>query len=494
MPPRRRPKPHRNAVHSYDRLEHRLTLLSWLHDLLGYENTKRLLDDVRPAQEGFDGAGCSYVYQRLAPRTDLKMPDTDLRRYDDNIRDHLAAMNAGRSQPITLRYFQYLAALYAEIVLDRYGRSPAALLESLNGHVDRLNSERLGGGVESYEPSDLKKLAFWMATGSGKTLLMHLNYRQYLHYNREPLDNILLITPSEDLTRQHLEELQASGIPARRFDLNERGLFGAEADTVRVTEITKLVMKKRGEGETVPVEALEGNNLIFVDEGHKGSGGEAWRRARDAIGETGFTFEYSATFGQALNAAGDDALTAEYGKAIAFDYSYRYFYDDGYGKDFHILNLQRETTGDRTETLLLANLLSFYEQQRVFADHGAELRPYNLERPLWMFRGQQRQRRAHRKRTAPAATCSPSRDSCIGRCRTPRGRRKTIGRLLKGDSGLTDEYGADPFADKYPYLRATRPEERGCRVPGHARADAARAGWSAACTLSTSGAAMASWG
>ena len=453
MPPRRRPKPHRNAVHSYDRLEHRLTLLSWLHDLLGYENTKRLLDDVRPAQEGFDGAGCSYVYQRLAPRADLKMPDTDLRRYDDNIREHLAAMNAGRSQPITLRYFQYLAALYAEIVLDRYGRSPAALLESLNGHVDRLNSERLGGGVESYEPSDLKKLAFWMATGNGKTLLMHLNYRQYLHYNREPLDNILLITPSEDLTRQHLDELQASGVPARRFDLNERGLFGAEADTVRVTEITKLVMKKRGEGETVPVEALEGNNLIFVDEGHKGSGGEAWRRVRDALGETGFTFEYSATFGQALNAAGDDALTAEYGKAIAFDYSYRYFYDDGYGKDFHILNLQRETTGERTETLLLANLLSFYEQQRVFADHGAELRPYNLERPLWVFVG-----------------------SSVNAVRTERGQARsdvltvarflhrtlsdaawateTIGRLLKGDSGLTDEYGADAFADRYPYLRA----------------------------------------
>ena len=40
--------------------------------------------------------------------------------------------------------------------------------------------------VEQYEESDLKKLAFWMATGSGKTLLMHMNYRQYLHYNREP--------------------------------------------------------------------------------------------------------------------------------------------------------------------------------------------------------------------------------------------------------------------------------------------------------------------
>ena len=37
---RNRARPRRNAVHSYERLEHRLTLLSWLHDRLGYENTK----------------------------------------------------------------------------------------------------------------------------------------------------------------------------------------------------------------------------------------------------------------------------------------------------------------------------------------------------------------------------------------------------------------------------------------------------------------------
>ena len=86
-----------------------------------------------------------------------------------------------------------------------------------------------------------------------------------------------------------------------------------------------------------------------MDEGHKGSGGEAWRGYREALGETGFTFEYSATFGQALSAARNDPLTAEYGKSIYFDYSYRYFYSDGFGKDFRILNLQedsRETNGN----------------------------------------------------------------------------------------------------------------------------------------------------
>ena len=122
--------------------------------------TKQLLDDIRPAKEGFDGDGRSHVYQRLASRDGVKVPTADLERYDSNIREHLAAMNAGRSQPITLRYFQYLAALYTEMFLDRYGRSPATLLHSLNRHVAKLNSNRHGNeAADPYEESDLKKLA-----------------------------------------------------------------------------------------------------------------------------------------------------------------------------------------------------------------------------------------------------------------------------------------------------------------------------------------------
>ena len=67
-----------------------------------------------------------------------------------------------------------------------------------------------------------------MATGSGKTLLLHLHYRQFIHYKREPLDNILLITPNEGLSQQHLEELQASNIPAARFDVSEAGSLLSE--------------------------------------------------------------------------------------------------------------------------------------------------------------------------------------------------------------------------------------------------------------------------
>ena len=250
-----------------------------------------------------------------------------------------------------------------------------------------------------------------------------------------------------------MDELQASNIPATRFDVNEPGSLLNQPGTVRVTEITKLVEEKRGGGVRVPVETFEGNNLIFVDEGHKGAGGEAWRRMRDALAETGFTFEYSATFGQALAAANNDALLTEYGKAIAFDYSYRYFYDDGYGKDFHILNLQQDNAPEQTDTLLLANLLSFYEQQLVFTDQGMALRPYNLSRPLWTFVGgsvnavytEEREQRSdiltvvrflHRVLSDPAWATD------------------AIGRLLTGKSGLKSaDDGPDIFSDRFVYLR-----------------------------------------
>ena len=96
--------------------------------------------------------------------------------------------------------------------------------------------------------------------------------------------------------------------------------------------------------KTIAIDAFEGNNLVLVDEGHRGaSGGEegAWMRFRNALCENGFSFEYSATFGQAVK--GNRGLTDLYAKSILFDYSYRYFYGDGFGKDYQILNLDEGT-------------------------------------------------------------------------------------------------------------------------------------------------------
>ncbi|MGB7296429.1 MAG: DEAD/DEAH box helicase family protein [Candidatus Aminicenantales bacterium] len=445
-----------NGIQQYIKLEERLVLLAWLNSLFGYQRNRDLLADMKETAEGFDSSGRSFVYHRLIARGDkVKIPSGELARYDDNVRTHLQAMNARRPEPVTLRYFQYLAALYTEVFLDYYFYRRAEMLRSLNAFVAARNAGRLPSEPQDtpFSEEDLGKLAFWMATGSGKTLIMHLNYRQFLHFNTWPLDNILLITPNEGMTEQHLAELAASDIPARRFDLNESGLGLAAKNAVRVIEITKLVEEKRGGGVTVPVEAFEGNNLIFVDEGHKGSGGEVWRNYRDKLGETGFTFEYSATFGQALTAARNDLLTAEYGKAIVFDYSYRYFHGDGYGKDFRVLNLKQETTEEQTETLLLGNLLSFYEQKRVFDENAEALHPYNLERPLWVFVGSTVNAvyTEDKKKRSDVLTVVRFLHHVL---ENKRGWVvRTIEKLIQGKSGLATLDGVDVFSGKFTYLR-----------------------------------------
>lgn len=443
-------------IQQYTKLEHRLVLLAWLNNLLGYGSNKEMLDDTKNAAEGFDAEGHSFLYHHLRGRGGkVKIPVEDLERYDDNIHNYLNKINYKRADPVTLRYFQYMAALYTEIVLDRLFNQPSQLLADLNEFIQKRNAAKPTGepSDESFAKSDLSKLAYWMATGSGKTLILHINYYQFLHYNRQPLDNILLITPNEGLSEQHLAELAASGIPAERFDLNRGGMRMESPNTVRVIEITKLVEEKRGGGVSVPVEAFEGRNLIFVDEGHKGSGGEAWRKYRNALAETGFTFEYSATFGQALSAAGDDELTRDYGKAILFDYSYRYFYGDGFGKDFRILNLRDETDEEKTDLLLLGNLLSFYEQLRLFEEQGDALRTYNLEKPLWVFVGstvnavytENKQKRSDVLNVARFLhrVLENRRDWAV----------KGIEALLKGKSGLVTPDGMDLFTGRFTYLQ-----------------------------------------
>lgn len=373
----------------YQKLEQRLLLVSWVAERFGYPSNPEMLADCSKAAEGYAADGLSYLASRILSNGALGIDPELLREHDASVRLHLEAINANRPDPILPRYFQLLSLLATEHYLYLYFRHRGDLLKQLNAHVSKKNrlsfNER---AFPDYTENDLRKLALWMATGSGKTLLFHLHYRQFLHHNTETLDNILLITPNEDLTTQHLEEMEASGIPCSRFELRESGLSLAKPNTVRVIEITKLVEEKSGQGVSVPVSRFEGcNNLIFVDEGHKGTHGDVYRGYRNALGETGFTFEYSATFGQSLNAVDRDELTDEYARCILFDYSYKYFYGDGFGKDFKVFNLDKDDDEECTQRLLLANLMAFYEQMTVFHDHRAEVKPYGIERPLWLFVG-----------------------------------------------------------------------------------------------------------
>ncbi|MEX2527036.1 MAG: DEAD/DEAH box helicase family protein [Gemmatimonadota bacterium] len=381
---------------------HKLVLNRWLLSLFNVERFDQLAEHLRgEALEGLDENNIHHFHHALTAQLfNLTQLSTELLlEYDQNIVRHTQRLNERRitrgEEPITWKYFQYLTLLFTEIYLDRYFRDPAALLGVLNEQVEVLNADR--PEADRVTPFDeeaeawpqLNKVAFWMATGSGKTLLMHANILQYQHYldkhgRRRELNRILLLTPNEGLSRQHLREFEAAGIEAELFDKDGRGLFSGQA--VEILDIHKL--KDEMGDKTVAVEAFEENNLVLVDEGHRGASGGAdgtWMRFRNALCERGFSFEYSATFGQAVK--GNAALTDLYARNVLFDYSYRYFYGDGFGKDYQILNLDEGTQRDHLELYLVACLLSFFQQQRLYQEKVEAFRPFEIEKPLWIFVG-----------------------------------------------------------------------------------------------------------
>lgn len=243
-----------------------------------------------------------------------------------------------------------------------------------------------------FTEDDLNKLAFWCATGSGKTLVMHVNIKQYLHYaekhNAKKLNRIIILTPNEGLSSQHIAELISSGFYAELFSKQSRGGIFGGSQVISVIDINKLA---DSDGDkTVAVESFEGNNLVLVDEGHRGTGGDVWKRYRNTLTQEGFSFEYSATFGQAIAAQSGVSrisLLQEYGKATIFDYSYRYFYNDGYGKDYRILNMNSWDDEEALNMYLTAYLLSLYEQTLVYDASPLVKNQFLIARPLGIFVG-----------------------------------------------------------------------------------------------------------
>jgi hypothetical protein len=366
-------------------IEKYLVLNKYFLGLFGEKDNRGLLKYLKSVEEG-ERDGLTNFAINLMTKEGVRLPKDEIKRYDQNIQEYLRRINQSRPERIRLKYFQYLAVLFTEIFLDRLKNQKWEFLEDLKRFVNSNSLEKeVKRTVGEFSEEDLKKLAFWMATGSGKTLIMHINYLQFLRYKPFEPDNILLITPNEGLSKQHYEEMQKSGIPCRLY--SESGSSSGQREhEVLIIEITKLAENTRGRGRSIHISAFEGKNLIFVDEGHKGKRSEEkkWAKLRDKLIEKGFAFEYSATFGQILD---KEDILKEYAKAIIFDYSYKHFYLDGYGKDFWVLNIKNSKIDDFTEMAFCANLLDFYQQLLVYEEKRDIAKGHNIEKPLWIFVG-----------------------------------------------------------------------------------------------------------
>lgn len=452
------------------RLNNSLVLNRYILSLFDATSLDALGEHLKdPANEGWDENNVSYFHKILMQRlyANSELTEAMLLAYDENIYRHTKVISEKREESVRWKYFQYLSLLFTEIYLDKYFSNKKKLQDDINTFLlEKFNADpNTYHGMTDFTEADLNKLAFWSATGSGKTLLMHVNVLQYLHYaerHRQKPNRILLITPNEGLTNQHFEEFGKSNIGANVFNKNY-----FSDNSIDILEITKL--GDTDGDKTVAVDFFEGNNLVLVDEGHRGSGGEAWKQRRDKLCANGFSFEYSATFGQSISAISGAAkrrgMLQEYGKATLFDYSYRYFYNDGYGKDYQILNMNStwgsSLSDNQLITYMTACMLNFYEQQRLYRDNQTALRPFLLERPLAVFVGG-----------------SVTADKSIGTQEVSdivfilkffqrfiadkQEAINNIDHLLNGSDGLTDKNGHSIFARQFVYLRDFPEHEAEC--------------------------------
>lgn len=245
------------------KLSNALLLNRFMLNLFGTKSLQALSEHLKdPTLEGYDENNVSFFYheicRRLFPNGDLT--SDKLLEYDQNIYRHTEQISAERGERIRWKYFQYLSLLFTEIYLDRYFSDRAQLLCDIKDYQQQVfkNENDTYHEMDDFTADDLNKLAFWSATGSGKTLLMHVNVLQFKHHAEGKMDvnRTLLITPNAGLTQQHNDEFLLSSINARVFSkLNIGGFF--EKDAIDIVEITKL-SEKDGD-KTVAVDSFESN-------------------------------------------------------------------------------------------------------------------------------------------------------------------------------------------------------------------------------------------
>ena len=428
-------------------LENRLVLHRFVCREFGYDDIYAMLDRLRDVPAGFVGDESEYA-RALYLNPDRASITPDLfADYDAEVVELSRRLRMTGEYGREWKPHQYLAILFAEHYLRRYFDDSEKLRNELNEEKKR---DPLTQPMPDYSIEELRTIAVQSATGSGKTLIMHANILQYRRLARkagEPINNVILVTPNEQMSIQHEREFLSSNLPARLFS-SESGadLFMP----IEIIDLNKLAGKKGV--KRVAVSDFGEKNLVLVDEGHLGATGNIWRRRRSELARGGFTFEYSATFNQIVG--NDNDLCDAYGKCLLFDYPYRIFHKDGYGKDYVISNLPMGAEDKNSDMYLLGCLLSFYRQCRIWREQHTAWADFNVTRPLWVFLG---------KTVTGSSNTSANRatKSDVIRILDFLGWvlahgdevRPMIAHLLLGESGLVNEAGNDYFVGWFDDLK-----------------------------------------
>ncbi len=276
------------------------------------------------------------------------------------LKDYNRFLETQKIEKVKLRYYQLLALYFTEAYFQ--------------------NSES-----SDFELFSKNTLAYWMATGSGKTIIMHLNVFQFIEHAKNFKDlELVMTTPGVNLIEQHEREVTPLIDYLNKIYRNK----------IRLTiDTTSALLNKPDDFFNFP-DDKKMQRLILVDEAHIGLGknqkddeGEFLKLRRRLNIKHSFLFEYSATFHN-LSAN----LENEYSKSIVYDYNYNLFYRDGYGKDFYFHKIELDRIADDYNDNLNLNLEVIEDKLSIFNKLHYRVKDlfnaeYFPDRPLIAFMG-----------------------------------------------------------------------------------------------------------
>ena len=277
--------------------------------------------------------------------------------------------SADETEDINRKRKQNFANLYGNhgiVDLKKYER----MKNEKNGdknQVFKILSEYIAPQGDSLPYHNLiNRMCFWMATGSGKTLVM-VKLIEYLHSLKKhraiPPHNILILAPSDHLLgqiRRTIDEFNQSGlhidlVPLRRNSPKQQWRLG-DAVTVyyhrsdNISDIQKDALTDYRSYEN------GGKWYVLLDEAHKGGKEDSKRQAYYKImAREGFLFNFSATFTDQ-----EDIVTT------VKKYNLEEFIHHGHGKNIYLnksefkafANREREVTHDDRRRIVLKSLIT----------------------------------------------------------------------------------------------------------------------------------------
>jgi len=260
---------------------------------------------------------------------------------------------------VSLRYYQRLAVYFTKYYFDK---------------------KYLFKGNED------NKLTYWMATGSGKTVIMKANIIDYLEYLRDknPQEiEIIITSPLKELIGQLRHEMS-------EFFTHE--FFRDFKITYKIETTQGLISSYENKSYEIIGDNIY--RLLLVDEAHIGLGTKekgAFVNIRDELTKNktnSFMFEYSATFYDIKN----KSQIEDYAQRIVFEYDYGKFYNDKYGKDFKFDVIKKdEIAEDENKDIkrnLDLNMKEFNNKINAFNEYNSGNKHKQFQnRPLLIMAG-----------------------------------------------------------------------------------------------------------